>query len=412
MIIRDQSPSFCNVCPLTRVPFSDSKHQVIHLPTLRRRMYTSKQLLQVTLLLWTHFSVAKKGFRSFEGQPAGNLTSVSDQAVVILTSKLTTVFLPVVYIIVFAVGLPTNAMAIWVFIFRTKKKHPAAIFMANLALSDLLFVIWIPLKISYHLKGNNWVYGEELCKVLVGFFYGNMYCSVMFITCISVQRYFAVVYPLSVHTKNSQIGFAVSITVWVVIWLVTIPLYVYDQAVELNNPRITTCHDVTKLQDTMIASGFFLSMGIFAFAIPTVVCTVAYVLMVQALRNSTTLENIKKKRRKSVCLIVVILVIFLVCFAPSNIMLLIHYGLRLKGQESNTYGFYISTLCLASLNSCLDPFIYYFISEEFRNHVKNTLVCRSVRTVERMRVSFSPLKNSNKSNTDTSGSAHTQSSSS
>ncbi|XP_023678774.1 proteinase-activated receptor 2-like [Paramormyrops kingsleyae] len=361
----------------------------------------------IGLLLWTHISVAEGGNQSLLSQPSGNLTSVTDTEMAILTSKLTTVFLPVFYIIVFAVGLPTNAMAIWVFIFRTKKKHPAAIYMANLALSDLLFVIWLPLKISYHFKGNNWVYGEELCKVLVGFFYGNMYCSVMFITCISVQRYLAVVYPMSVHTKNSQIGFAISITVWVVIWLVTTPLYLYDQTVNISNPRITTCHDITKLQDIKNASGFFMSMAIFTFAIPTVVCIVAYVLMVQALRNSMSDENVRKKRRKTVYLIIVVLVMFLLCFAPSNIMLLVQYGLLLNGQENKAYGFYISTLFLASLNSCVDPFVYYFISEEFRDQVRNTLICRSVRTVERMRVSFTGLKTIKKSKKDTTGSANT-----
>ncbi|TNM92163.1 hypothetical protein fugu_019175 [Takifugu bimaculatus] len=102
---------------------------------------------------------------------------VDQTAVDTLTSPLTTVFMPVLYIIVLVVGLPANAMAVWVFLFRTKKKHPSSIYMANLALADLLFVIWTPLKISYHFQGNNWTYGEPLCKVLMGFFYGNMYCS-------------------------------------------------------------------------------------------------------------------------------------------------------------------------------------------------------------------------------------------
>ncbi|XP_036418988.1 proteinase-activated receptor 2-like, partial [Colossoma macropomum] len=101
--------------------------------------------------------------------------------------------------IVFIVGLTTNAMAIWVFLFGMKKKHPASILMANLALADLLFIVWLPLKITYHFNGNDWTFGEPLCKVLVGFFYGNMYCSTIFIACISVQRYWTVVHQLSNH---------------------------------------------------------------------------------------------------------------------------------------------------------------------------------------------------------------------
>ncbi|KAM3874177.1 proteinase-activated receptor 2-like [Diretmus argenteus] len=350
--------------------------------------------------------------RGFTGTETGDGVWVNTVAKDVLTSYLTTVFLPVVYIIVFVVGLPTNAMAIWVFLFRTKKKHPSSIYMANLAISDLLFVIWTPLKIAYHFNSNNWIYGEGLCKVLVAFFYANMYCSIIFIACISVQRYWAIVYPLSRQRRDNCVAVGVSIAVWVVVWLVTTPLYLYDQTVKVANLDIITCHDVTRPTQTKIAAGYFLTMGTVGFVVPTVVCIVSYILMLRALRTSMADSTIAKKRRKAVVLIITVLVMFLVCFTPSNIMLLVHYNLLLGESVNNGYGFYITTLCLASLNSCVDPFIYYFISEEFREHVKNTLICRSERTVERMRVSFSALKNSKKSSTYTSDSGqNTQSSS-
>ncbi|XP_075951384.1 proteinase-activated receptor 2-like [Anarhichas minor] len=341
------------------------------------------------------------------GTPNGDGVNISAGDKQVLSSYLTTVFLPIVYIIVFVVGLPTNALAIWVFVFRTKKKHPSSIYMVNLALADLLFVIWVPLKIAYHFNGNNWTYGHGLCKVLVAFFYGNMYCSIAFIACISVQRYWAVVHPLSRHQRTNAVAVGISITVWAVVWLLTIPLYLYDQEVYVTNLNISTCHDVTNTSQKEMAAGYFLTMGTLGFIAPTVVCIISYVLMLKALRNSMADPAIAKKRSKAVVLIVTVLVMFLVCFTPSNIMLLVHYTLLLCGAENNLYGFYISTLCLASLNSCLDPFIYYFISKDFRDHVKNTFLCRSERTVERMKVS-STLEYSKK-NTSTSDSGYRQS---
>ncbi|XP_073334691.1 proteinase-activated receptor 2-like [Pagrus major] len=345
--------------------------------------------------------------RGFSGTETNDGVWVSSEGSRVLKSRLTTVFLPIIYIIVFVVGLPTNGMAIWVFLFRTKKKHPSSIYMANLALADLLFVIWVPLKIAYHINGNNWIYGEGLCKVLVAFFYGNMYCSIAFIACISVQRYWAVVNPLGHRQRNSCTAVGVSVAVWVVVWLITIPLYLYDQEVYASNLDINTCHDVTRPSQKKIAAGYFLTMGILGFVVPAVVCVISYVLMLKALRNSMADPDIAKKRRKAVVLIITVLVMFIVCFTPSNIMLLVHYIHLLCGAENSLYGFYITTLCLASLNSCFDPFIYYFISEDFRQHVKNTFLCRSERTVERMRVSFSALKFSKKSNTYTSESGNT-----
>ncbi|XP_059213682.1 coagulation factor II (thrombin) receptor-like 1, tandem duplicate 2 [Centropristis striata] len=348
----------------------------------------------------------------------------SDQVIVdratseALKSNLTTVFLPIVYIIVFVVGLPANGMAIWVFLFRTKKKHPSSIYMANLALSDLLFVVWTPLKISYHFNGNDWTYGEPLCKVLVSFFYGNMYCSVLFIACLSVQRYWVVAHPLSHQRKNNKVAIGVCVAIWAFIWLTSTPLYLYDHTVHLKEPNITTCHDVNYIQDVLdpfpsvqLPYFYFLFMGLVVFLVPCVVIVVAYVLLLRALGNSMDDSSASKSRQKAVVLIVLVLVTFLVCFIPSNIMLVVHYSLLKDGVVNNGYGFYVSTLCLASLNSCLDPFIYYFVSEDFRDHVKNTLLCRSSRTVERMRVSFSSMKYSRKSKSYMSESGNTQSSS-
>ncbi|XP_074545839.1 proteinase-activated receptor 2 [Halichoeres trimaculatus] len=350
----------------------------------------------------------QEDLRGFTGTETKDGIWVASHVKQVLSSRLTTVFLPVIYIIVFVVGLPSNALAIWVFLFRTKKKHPSSIYMANLALADLLFVIWVPLKIAYHFNGNDWIYGDGMCKVLVAFFYGNMYCSIAFIACISVQRYWAVASPLSHRQRDNCTAVAVSATIWVLVWLVTIPLYLYDQDVKITNMNIRTCHDATRPSQRKTAAGYFLTMGTLGFIVPTVVIIISYVLMLKALRNSMSDPTIAKRRRKAVVLIITVLVMFVVCFTPSNVMLLVHYILLLNEAKNNLYGFYITTLCLASLNSCFDPFVYYFISEDFREHVKNTFLCRSERTVERMRVSFSALKYSRKTNTYSS-SGNTQS---
>uniref|UniRef100_A0A3B1J137 Coagulation factor II (thrombin) receptor-like 1, tandem duplicate 1 n=1 Tax=Astyanax mexicanus TaxID=7994 RepID=A0A3B1J137_ASTMX len=245
-------------------------------------------------------------------------------------------FLSVVYIFIFIVGLPTNAMAIWVFLIRMKKKHPASILLANLALADLLFIIWLPMKIHYHFNNNNWIFGEPLCKVLVvSFFYGNMYCSTIFIACISVQRYWAITHPLSYKLTN-RVAVCVSVCVWIVVWLLTIPLYQYDQTVKVANLNITTCQDVIR-------------------PIPCVVCVVAYLLTFRSLRRLMMDSCTNKRKRKAVVFMVIVLVMFLVCFTPSNILLMVHSFTL----YNDNYKLYIVALCLGSLNSCLDPFVYY-----------------------------------------------------
>lgn len=146
------------------------------------------------------------------------------------------------------------------------------------------------------------------------------------------------------------------------------------------------------------------------FFIPMLVIIAAYILLLRSLGNPTVEGNAGKSRQRAVVLIVTVLITFLVCFIPSNVMLVVHYTLLRNNLVNNGYGFYIMTLCLASLNSCFDPFIYYYVSDEFREHVKNALLCRSSRTVKRMRVSFSSMKYSQRTKTYTSSTGNTESS--
>ncbi|KAF0882447.1 PAR2 protein, partial [Crocuta crocuta] len=324
--------------------------------------------------------------------------SVDEFSTSVLTGKLTTVFLPIVYTIVFVIGLPSNGMALWVFLFRTKKKHPAVVYMASLALADLLSVIWFPLKIAYHIHGNNWIYGEALCKVLIGFFYGNMYCSILFMTCLSVQRYWVIVNPMVHPRKKASIAFGISLGIWLLILLVTIPLYVVRQTVYIPALNITTCHDVLP-EEVLVGDMFnyFLSLAIGVFLFPAFLTASAYVLMIRTLRSSTMDENSEKKRKRAIRLIITVLAMYLVCFTPSNLLLVVHYFLIKTWSKSHVYALYIVALCLSTLNSCIDPFVYYFVSQDFRDHAKNALLCRSVRTVKRMQVSLTSKKFSRKS---------------
>ncbi|XP_036259201.1 proteinase-activated receptor 2 [Molothrus ater] len=352
--------------------------------------------------------------RSFIGYkvPIANnseeLYKVDEFVAEVLTGKLTTVFIPIVYILVFIIGLPSNAMALWVFFFRTKKKHPAVIYMVNLALADLLFVVWFPLKISYHLNGNNWLFGEGLCKVFVGFFYGNMYCSILFMTCLSVQRYWVVVNPIVNSKKKSEIALGISIAIWILILLGNIPLYLVNQTAYISNLNITTCHDV--LPENVLAHdmfSYFLSLAIGLFLIPAIITAVAYILMIKTLSASIIDVSTGKKRKRAIKLIIVVLSMYLICFTPSNVLIIVHYSLLKAYSQSHLYVWYITALCLSALNSGIDPFIYYYISKDFRDNLKYALLCRSVRTTQRMQVSLSSSKYLKKSNSYSSNSSRT-----
>ncbi|XP_001513801.2 proteinase-activated receptor 2 [Ornithorhynchus anatinus] len=250
---------------------------------------------------------------------------------------------------------------------------------------------------------NNWIYGEGLCRVMIAFFYGNMYCSILFMTCLSVQRYWAVVNPIAYFWRKSNVALGISSVIWLLIMLSTIPLYVMNQTVHIPALNLTTCHDV--LPEAVLAGdmfNYFLSLAIGAFLFPVSLTTSVYVLMIKVLNSSQIDENSGKKLKRAVKLIIIVMTTHLICFTPSNILLVVHYSLiRTRGQ-SFIYAGYIVALCLSTLNSCIDPFIYYFVSQDFRDHVKNTLRGRSVRTVKRIQVSLMSKRYPRKCSTYTS----------
>ncbi|KAM6224328.1 proteinase-activated receptor 2 [Rhynchocyon petersi] len=333
-----------------------------------------------------------------KGVPVEEVFYVDDYAASVLTGKLTTVFLPLVYTIVYVVDLPSNCLALWVFLFQRAKKHPSVIYMVNLAVADLLSIIWFPLKISYHIHGNNWTYGEGLCKVLISFFYGNMYCSILFQTCLSVQRYWAIVYPNVCPWRKASFALGVSLVIWLLILLLVIPFNVVEQTVRIPALNITTCHDV--LPEKVLVEDmfhYFLALAIGVFLFPACLNISTYVLMIRVLRSPAVNDNSEKRRKRAIKLVITVLAMYLICFIPSNLLLVVHYFLIKSQRQSHVYALYITALCLSTLNSCIDPFVYYFVSKDFRNHTKNALLCRTVRTVKQWQISMSSKNSSKKS---------------
>lgn len=81
------------------------------------------------------------------------------------------ILLPAVYIVVFVLGIPLNAVVI-LKIWRTRP-HVSRnnIYMLNLALADFLYVTSLPLLIYNYASHDYWPFGEFACKMVRFQFY-------------------------------------------------------------------------------------------------------------------------------------------------------------------------------------------------------------------------------------------------
>ncbi|CAM4615775.1 unnamed protein product [Lepidochelys kempii] len=107
-------------------------------------------------------------------------------------SKIDHLFPPTLYIMVITMGLPTNCMALWAAYLQVRQHNELGIYLLNLSVADLLYIATLPLWIDYFLHYDNWIHGQESCKLFGFVFYTNIYISIAFLCCISVDRYLAV----------------------------------------------------------------------------------------------------------------------------------------------------------------------------------------------------------------------------
>uniref|UniRef100_A0A8C8S7S7 Proteinase-activated receptor 4 n=1 Tax=Pelusios castaneus TaxID=367368 RepID=A0A8C8S7S7_9SAUR len=314
----------------------------------------------------------------------GNITylSIHEDSRSQLRSAVTVWLIPCLYTGVFLVGLPANGLALWVLATRVEKLT-STVFLMNLAAADLLLVLVLPFKISYYFLGNHWPFGEAMCRITTAFFYGNMYCSVLLLTCISVDRYMAAVHPFfSRSSRSPGVAACTCISIWLVAAIFTVPLTLWQQAYPLDKANITLCHDaLPRHEEAEYYYYYFVCLIAFGFLLPFVVmlfshCSVLWILWGSGERYMYAIK-----------LTALVLLSVMMFYTPSNILLLVHYSSSCSRLHGHLYLSYMVTLALSSINSCVDPFLYYYVSQDFRDKVRQGIFSHSKQTLTSLKTS-------------------------
>ncbi|XP_015241461.1 PREDICTED: P2Y purinoceptor 8 [Cyprinodon variegatus] len=291
----------------------------------------------------------------------------------------------VIYMVVTVINLVGNGLSIWLLLFRTSPKTPSIIFMINLTLTDLALGSALPFQISYQLQGYNWTLGSKMCSFLTLVFYTNMYCSILTMMAIGIDRYLGIVKPMIFRKNKRRKSIAVfsCLLMWGLVLGVLYPLMTTDLTFDIPELGITTCFDVLKksmLPTVGAWAAFLFTMVFVLFLLPFCVTMFCYVSVIYKL--SSDCKTVQKDR--AIRLAIVVLLVFVLCFAPNNILLLTHSILRLFYNKS-LYMAYKLSLCFSCLNSCLDPFIYYFASKDFRQKLRQILNLHSLSSADSIR---------------------------
>ncbi|KAL3044669.1 hypothetical protein OYC64_013038 [Pagothenia borchgrevinki] len=292
------------------------------------------------------------------------------------------ILLPVSYSLVFVVGFVLNATALWVFL-QMRPWNPSTVFMFHLALSDFLYVLSLPTLIYYYANRSHWPFGVVTCKIVRFLFYANLYCSILLLTCISVHRYLGICHPIKALTLvKSRHAHLVCGMVWVMVSMCLVPNLIFVTTSRRDND--TLCHDTTSQGAFEEYVDYSSVVMVLLFGIPFLVIMVCYCLMARALcrprQGLSSSQQGTATSQKSIKLIIVVLVVFAVSFVPFHITRTLYYTSRVLNLDCkflNIVNFtYKITRPLASINSCIDPILYFMAGDHYRSKMMSVLRAR------------------------------------
>ncbi|NXG42807.1 GPR35 protein, partial [Psilopogon haemacephalus] len=264
----------------------------------------------------------------------------------------------IVYIPVLFLGIPLNLIAFWVFCCKIKRWTETRVYMINLTVADSFLLFAIPFVI-YFIRYNH--PKDKLCRIIHSIYFINMPMSIFIITLIAIDRYIAIKFPLKAKVLRSPLK---SASVCGFLWiLMIINTYLHPQLYETSEE---SCFGTESIQHNyvMIVSstlGYFIPLGIVIF------CSVQ---VIRCLKKKTDNGSHERKLvQKAIHIVSVNLCVFIICFSPLYITMVLHFVVDVAGACSLMWAVNLCrhvSSCFANCNCCLDAFCYYFAAKEFQ----------------------------------------------
>lgn len=278
-------------------------------------------------------------------------------------------------IAILILGIPANCFSMFVSYQHIKQGNELGVYLMNLALADLSFIVMLPVWVDYMLS-DEWQHGETACTVCVFLLFTHFYASVSLLCCIAVNRYVAVVHPLR-YPFFQKLGPAMGICV--LLWVgsvvfngITVSrLDVYKVYRDENTTQnYTVCLDIFPLPQPQVSVN--IARFVIWFLVPSVLVGFCYWKISKAVQANLATQ--KKESQRLCRLLGVVQLTLAICFGPIHIMLL----LRAVLEDCDTlpwllYPYKFST-ALATVNCMADPLLYCFITRSGRANVNKAFM--------------------------------------
>uniref|UniRef100_G3VAQ8 C-C motif chemokine receptor 1 n=2 Tax=Sarcophilus harrisii TaxID=9305 RepID=G3VAQ8_SARHA len=284
--------------------------------------------------------------------------------------NLTAKFVPFLYLMVFIIGLLGNSTVVLILTKYKRLKTMTNIYLLNLAISDLLFLITLPFWIHYDLQ-KHWVLGDAMCKLLSGLYYVGLYSEIFFIVLLTIDRYLAIVHAVfAIRIRKVVPSILTSIFTWVLAFLFSLPEIVFTRSQNENNDHTCSLHFP---HDTMGKWKQFhaLKLNFLGFILPLLTMIICYTGIIKIL-----LRRKSERKWRVVKLIFIIMIIFFLFWIPYNLTMLVaafqNFFFNPDCENSKQLDVAIKvTEVIAFTHCCVNPVIYAFAGERFQKYLSH-----------------------------------------
>ncbi|XP_004603836.1 probable G-protein coupled receptor 132 [Sorex araneus] len=300
-----------------------------------------------------------------------NLTHACANATTDSWFKESRVFLVALYSAVCALALPANGLTAWLALRRARRGNVLAVYLFCLALCELLYAGTLPLWVRYIQNWHRWPFGPWACRLTAFVFFCNIYVSVLLLCCISCDRFLALAWPLrSRGYRRPATAAGVSAAVFGVVAAAHSPAFYLSHNSNGLDYGNATCFEA--LPVTRTAAAFYGARFVLGFALPLAVLTFTSLRVARSVARSPGLPAARKARARR--LLLAVLLVFLACFAPYHLVLLLRAAAfshlqpsELCPLEWNVYTASVVCLSLCTLSSVADPVIYLLATGRCRH---------------------------------------------
>ncbi|KAM5273681.1 B1 bradykinin receptor [Ctenodactylus gundi] len=287
--------------------------------------------------------------------------------------------LPTFTITICFFGLLGNLLVLSTFLLpwrRRQRLTVAEIYLANLAASDLVFVLGLPFWAENIWSRFNWPFGALLCRVVSGVIKAHLFISIFLVVAISRDRYRVLVHPMASrrHRRRWQAQ-ATCVLIWVVGGLLSTPTFLLRSVQAVSQLNITACvlffpHDAWHFARMV-------ELNILGFLLPLAAIIFFNYHILASLRGQEEVSRTRyggPKGGKTTVLILTLVAAFLVCWAPFHVFAFLEFLFHVQAvrgcfwEEVTDLGLQLTNI-FAFINSCMNPVIYVFVGQPFRTKV-------------------------------------------